>query len=74
MLKYVISLGTLKPLSTPNMNIDFKLAKDIYCAPSMGPLSPEQVETVILEVALSAYDNASNGNKTRGGVKKASEM
>ena len=37
-------------------------------------LAPEDIEQVIIEVALHHYDNATNGNRTRGGVKKASEI
>jgi len=37
-------------------------------------LTSEDVELVIIEVALHHYDNATNGNRTRGGVKKASEI
>ena len=32
------------------------------------------MEQLIVEAGWKAYDNASNGNKTRGGVKKASQM
>jgi hypothetical protein len=37
-------------------------------------LSSEQTETILLGKALEAYDSASNGNKTRGGMKKANDM
>jgi hypothetical protein len=37
-------------------------------------LSPEEIEQVIISSALNQYDNASNGNKNRGGMKKASDM
>ena len=37
-------------------------------------LSSEQTEAIILSKALEAYDSASNGNKTRGGMKKANDM
>lgn len=37
-------------------------------------LASEDIEQVIVEVALHHYDNATNGNRTRGGVKKASEI
>jgi protein transport protein SEC39 len=33
----------------------------------------EEVEKVVVESAMTFYDNASNGNKTRGGIKRASE-
>jgi hypothetical protein len=32
-----------------------------------------EVEKVVVESAMASYDNASNGNKTRGSMKKASD-
>ena len=40
----------------------------------MLPLSLDVVEDVVMEVAMSCYDGASNGNKTRGGIRRASDM
>lgn len=37
-------------------------------------LAIEDVESIVLAKAMEAYDGASNGNKTRGGVRKASDM
>lgn len=37
-------------------------------------LPPELTEKILLAKALEAYDGASNGNRQRGGVKKASDM
>lgn len=37
-------------------------------------LSQENVETIIIEQAMQCYDNASNGNRSRGSMKKASDM
>ena len=37
-------------------------------------LTIKDVESVIVATALTHYDNASNGNRTRGGVKKASDI
>lgn len=37
-------------------------------------LTSEDVELVIVEMALHHYDNATNGNRSRGGMKKASEI
>ena len=50
-----------------------KLALEIYCDQGSKPISEDQVEQVVLEVAFNFFDNASNGNRSRGGVKKASE-
>jgi len=37
-------------------------------------MSMETLEHVVLAKAMEAYDGASNGNRTRGGMKKASDM
>ncbi|TKA78209.1 hypothetical protein B0A55_03764, partial [Friedmanniomyces simplex] len=37
-------------------------------------LPEESVERVVLAKAMEAYDGASNGNKTRGGLKKANDI
>ena len=52
-----------------------KLAAEVYCKPiDDAPLPMETVENTALAAALSAYDAASNGNRHRGGVRKASEI
>ena len=48
-------------------------AVDIYLSNDKGPLHLEEVENRVRESILSSYDNASNGNRTRGGMKRASE-
>lgn len=37
------------------------------------PLSMDDIENIIISSALNSYDNASNGNRTRGSAKKASD-
>lgn len=37
-------------------------------------LPPECIERVVLAKAMQAYDGASNGNRNRGGMKKANDM
>jgi len=37
-------------------------------------LPSSRTEEILLSKALEAYDSASNGNKTRGGIKKANDM
>jgi len=37
-------------------------------------LPTEKVEQVVLAKAMEAYDGASNGNRMRGGMKRASDM
>lgn len=46
---------------------------DIYLANGNGPLDFDEVEACVQESILNSYDNASNGNRTRGGMKRASE-
>lgn len=52
----------------------YTLAEETYCKQTNLPLSKETVEGTVLNAALSAYDAASNGNRLRGGVRKASEI
>lgn len=46
---------------------------DLYTQ-SESPLNATQVEAAVVEAIFAAYDNASNGNRTRGGMKKAYDM
>jgi hypothetical protein len=46
----------------------------LYCYPDPEKVTKAQVEKAILDVALMYYDGASNGNKTRGGIKKSNDM
>ncbi|KAG2418343.1 hypothetical protein HFD88_001444 [Aspergillus terreus] len=52
---------------------EYDLAVDIYVTTGSA-LSSDQVEEAIKEAIFTAYDNASNGNRTRGGVKRASDI
>lgn len=54
----------------------FQLAIRVYLADQndRGPLHKSRVEQIVLAKAMEAYDGASNGNRTRGGVKKAQDM
>jgi hypothetical protein len=54
----------------------FPLAVQIYVKPAFGeqPLLQSEVEKVILTAALNHYDNASNGNRNRGGMKRCAEI
>lgn len=55
--------------------VGFELISSLYISdPSHALLSPSRVEQIILDKAMEAYDSASNGNRTRGGVKRANEM
>ncbi|KAI4195246.1 MAG: hypothetical protein LQ350_007305 [Teloschistes chrysophthalmus] len=52
----------------------YDLAVHIYCLPDEGPIPADTLEKTVLGVAMSSYDGASNGNRTRGGIRKASEI
>ncbi|KAF2850122.1 secretory pathway Sec39 [Plenodomus tracheiphilus IPT5] len=54
----------------------YSLAIQIYVQPSFGeqPLLSSDVEQVVLASAMHHYDNASNGNRTRGGMKRAADI
>ena len=53
---------------------EFRSVKDIYLSEGGSALPREALKSRVLEAVLNAYDNASNGNRTRGGVKKASDL
>lgn len=57
-------------------NSQYPLVVQLYIQPAGGryPLPLTDVEQVILMAALHHYDNASNGNRTRGGMKRASDI
>lgn len=55
------------------MSVEFNLAIDIYIN-SKTSLSSAQVEEAVKEAIFTTYDNASNGNRTRGGMKQAYDM
>lgn len=54
----------------------YSLVIDTYIKTPDGSryLPFKDVEAIIVEVALHHYDNATNGNRTRGSMKKASEI
>lgn len=68
-----IETEILKALLESNQ---YALAIQIYITTPSGqpPLSMPDVQKVVLESAMHDYDNASNGNRTRGGMKKASDI
>jgi hypothetical protein len=52
----------------------YPLAAHIYIQSGNSPLPLSDVERVVLEAAMLHYDNASNGNRTRGGMKRAFDI
>ncbi|KAH1431275.1 hypothetical protein KXX32_003358 [Aspergillus fumigatus] len=53
---------------------EYQLAVDIYTRSDPAPLDSNQVERTVQDAIFAAYDNASNGNRTRGGMKRAYEI
>ncbi|KAJ5894185.1 Secretory pathway Sec39 [Penicillium taxi] len=53
---------------------EYQLAVDLYIKSNPTPLTITQVEATVVEALFTAFDNASNGNKTRGGMKRAYEI
>ncbi len=51
----------------------YSAARQIYLESRIPPLAAVRVEDQIVAAIYSAFDNASNGNRTRGGVKRASD-
>src|SRR5271155_730872 len=47
----------------------FGFARDMFVRPQLLP--PRSLEKTILEAFYRFYDNATNGNRTRGGMKNA---
>ncbi|KAL9597690.1 MAG: hypothetical protein Q9179_004176 [Wetmoreana sp. 5 TL-2023] len=52
----------------------YSLAVNVYCTSGGHPIPDDILEKTVLSVAMSFYDGASNGNRTRGGIRKASDM
>ncbi|KAF2486624.1 Sec39 domain-containing protein [Neohortaea acidophila] len=52
----------------------YVLAADLYLKSSDGILSHADVEQIVLAKTMEAYDGATNGNRTRGGMKKANDI
>ncbi|KAJ5654327.1 hypothetical protein N7490_001330 [Penicillium lividum] len=52
---------------------EHQLAVDLYTRDS-SPLKSTQVEAAVVETIFTTYDNASNGNRTRGAMKRAYDI
>lgn len=52
----------------------YDLAVRLYLKSSSQLLPLDGVEEIVMARAMEAYDGASNGNRTRGGMKKANDM
>ena len=54
--------------------LGYTVAVHVYCTQDQRPIPEDMVEKTVINVVMSFYDGASNGNRTRGGIRKASEM
>ncbi|KAG9548632.1 secretory pathway Sec39, partial [Aureobasidium melanogenum] len=70
--KTVIERELLKVLISSGC---YSLIDRLYFSPSDArQIGSEDIEKVILDQAMQLYDNASNGNRTRGSMKKAQDL
>lgn len=56
------------------MRAGYTLAKLLYEDSPEQPLPKGLLQDTIYAAAMAAYDNASNPNRTRGGLKKCIDM
>ena len=56
------------------LNGNYRHALKQYCGTNSSPLPPKQVEDLIYGVVIFTFESASNGNKNRGEIRKASEI
>ncbi|KAK6208750.1 secretory pathway protein Sec39 [Colletotrichum tabaci] len=52
----------------------YSLARSLYEDTGEKPLPAQTVQETVVAAALNAYDNASNPNRTRGGLRKCDEI
>ena len=52
----------------------YPLISTVYLGSSETALTSSQVEDIVVSTALQFYDNASNGNRSRGGMRKAHDI
>ncbi|KAK0392148.1 hypothetical protein NLU13_1646 [Sarocladium strictum] len=69
--RHDIDMEMLKAMLANNR---FSLARTIYEDATELPLSADHIEEAVLSSAFHAFDNASNPNRTRGGLKKCDDI
>ncbi|KAI9791888.1 MAG: hypothetical protein M1833_001306, partial [Piccolia ochrophora] len=70
-----ISIIETEFLRTLLYNSEYRLAVELYSPlRKTRPLDTTIVEETVLDSAMHFYDNATNGNKNRGGMKKAEDI
>ncbi|KAJ6444199.1 protein transport protein Sec39 [Purpureocillium lavendulum] len=61
-------------LKTLLSNTCYSLAQTLYESDAEKPLPTHTVQDAVYQAALNAFDNASNPNRTRGGLKKCDDI
>jgi protein transport protein SEC39 len=56
------------------MFLGYSLARSIYEDSHEKLLTDKALEDTIIKAAMNAYDNASNPNRTRGGLLRCDDM
>jgi hypothetical protein len=79
LLKAILKAGGMISVNngglTSLIGVDYSVAVDFFADNSVKSTLPkDEVETIVTNSILNAFDNASNGNRTRGGMKRASDM
>jgi hypothetical protein len=79
LLKAILKAGGMISVNngglTSLIGVDYSVAVDFFADNSVKSTLPkDKVETIVTNSILNAFDNASNGNRTRGGMKRASDM
>jgi len=69
--KEEIEVSLLKTLLSNNR---IMLAQSVYQNSPEKPLSSKTLNDTLITAAMEAYDNATNGNMTRGGVKRCHDI
>lgn len=67
-----ISINTCKTLIL--MSEEYVLSKTIYDDNNVPSVAKDKLQDAVCHAAMHAFDNASNPNRTRGGLKKCDEM
>lgn len=77
-LKALLVKSRMYPLlalrASSDTPIDYALARRLFEDGEQRPLAADSVQEVVFHSALNAFDNASNPNRTRGGLKQCDEM
>ncbi|KAL8724459.1 MAG: hypothetical protein Q9166_007944 [cf. Caloplaca sp. 2 TL-2023] len=69
-----VEVELLRALLRASCALSYTVAVHVYCTEQQRPIPDDVLEKTVLGVTMSFYDGASNGNRTRGGIRKSSEI